>query len=153
MKGLSLLGALIVLGLPLPAQEPRSAGGQKVLGIGGLFFRARGPAALARWYGEASGGCAHTIQLRRAALAARSWTDRFRSIPRHHGLFRRARPRVDGQLPGTGSCRHSPAATGQRDRGGRDRKSTRLNSSHSQISYAVFCLKKKKNKKNIMNNM
>src|SRR5438270_2118182 len=27
----------------------------------------------------------------------------------------------------------------------KDRKSTRLNSSHSQISYAVFCLKKKKN--------
>src|SRR6266478_6013525 len=30
----------------------------------------------------------------------------------------------------------------------RDRKSTRLNSSHSQISYAVFCLKKKKKNKN-----
>src|SRR2546430_8914910 len=30
-----------------------------------------------------------------------------------------------------------------------DRKSTRLNSSHSQISYAVFCLKKKKNKHTI----
>src|SRR2546427_4655978 len=30
-------------------------------------------------------------------------------------------------------------------RGSQDRKSTRLNSSHSQISYAVFCLKKKKN--------
>src|SRR2546421_5967862 len=30
--------------------------------------------------------------------------------------------------------------------GGRDRKSTRLNSSHDQISYAVFCLKKKKTK-------
>src|SRR2546427_1913561 len=30
-----------------------------------------------------------------------------------------------------------------------DRKSTRLNSSHSQISYAVFCLKKKKNKNRI----
>src|SRR5256885_6374582 len=29
-----------------------------------------------------------------------------------------------------------------------DRKSTRLNSSHLVISYAVFCLKKKKNKKN-----
>src|SRR2546430_15957805 len=29
------------------------------------------------------------------------------------------------------------------DRGHEDRKSTRLNSSHSQISYAVFCLKKK----------
>src|SRR5688572_31621412 len=33
---------------------------------------------------------------------------------------------------------------------GSDRKSTRLNSSHSQISYAVFCLKKKKKK--IINN-
>src|SRR5688572_31211368 len=31
--------------------------------------------------------------------------------------------------------------------GSGDRKSTRLNSSHSQISYAVFCLKKKKKKK------
>src|SRR5438270_13357067 len=31
-----------------------------------------------------------------------------------------------------------------------DRKSTRLNSSHSQISYAVFCLKKKKKRKNSM---
>src|SRR2546427_7698811 len=31
-------------------------------------------------------------------------------------------------------------------RGRPDRKSTRLNSSHSQISYAVFCLKKKKKK-------
>src|SRR5687768_17983019 len=30
----------------------------------------------------------------------------------------------------------------------RDRKSTRLNSSHGYISYAVFCLKKKKKKKN-----
>src|SRR2546427_4322788 len=36
-----------------------------------------------------------------------------------------------------------PSLTG-RSRG--DRKSTRLNSSHSQISYAVFCLKKKKDK-------
>src|SRR2546430_7525260 len=31
------------------------------------------------------------------------------------------------------------------DAAGADRKSTRLNSSHSQISYAVFCLKKKNN--------
>src|SRR2546430_12800179 len=37
-----------------------------------------------------------------------------------------------------------PSATG-----GPDRKSTRLNSSHSQISYAVFCLKKKKQQKTI----
>src|SRR5688572_32735192 len=33
---------------------------------------------------------------------------------------------------------------------GRDRKSTRLNSSHSQISYAVFCLKKKIHHYNIL---
>src|SRR3712207_7069307 len=32
-------------------------------------------------------------------------------------------------------------------RAGRDRKSTRLNSSHANISYAVFCLKKKKKKR------
>src|SRR2546427_3331007 len=38
------------------------------------------------------------------------------------------------------------AAPGQAGRH-RDRKSTRLNSSHSQISYAVFCLKKKKTRK------
>jgi predicted enzyme related to lactoylglutathione lyase len=50
MKGWSLLGALIVLALPLSAQEPGSAGREKVLGIGGLFFRARDPAALALWY-------------------------------------------------------------------------------------------------------
>src|SRR2546430_11444523 len=31
-----------------------------------------------------------------------------------------------------------------------DRKSTRLNSSHSQISYAVFCLKKKKQSKDLL---
>src|SRR2546430_7091739 len=31
-----------------------------------------------------------------------------------------------------------------------DRKSTRLNSSHSQISYAVFCLKKKKKTRNTL---
>src|SRR2546430_9685958 len=37
-------------------------------------------------------------------------------------------------------------STDVRDGAGLDRKSTRLNSSHSQISYAVFCLKKKKQK-------
>src|SRR2546430_11490124 len=34
-----------------------------------------------------------------------------------------------------------------------DRKSTRLNSSHSQISYAVFCLKKKKKSNTLKKNM
>src|SRR2546430_17468666 len=40
-------------------------------------------------------------------------------------------------------CRFPPISIGYL---GSDRKSTRLNSSHSQISYAVFCLKKKKTK-------
>ena len=50
MKALPLLAALVVAGLPLAAQEPAGAGQEKVLGIGGLFFRARDPAPLARWY-------------------------------------------------------------------------------------------------------
>src|SRR2546429_4846815 len=62
-------------------------------------------------------------------------------------LFRSWRARGD-----RGERRAGAAATGRpvvrRARGGRepaqDRKSTRLNSSHGYISYAVFCLKKKK---------
>src|SRR2546427_8738469 len=42
------------------------------------------------------------------------------------------------------------AAGGQQCRGVQDRKSTRLNSSHSQISYAVFCLKKKKKQSDVL---
>src|SRR2546430_3980183 len=42
------------------------------------------------------------------------------------------------------SYARSPEANLARDKL-QDRKSTRLNSSHSQISYAVFCLKKKRN--------
>src|SRR5688572_31399137 len=51
-------------------------------------------------------------------------------------LARRGVPEHLGDMPG---------AIGVVDQ--QDRKSTRLNSSHSQISYAVFCLKKKKKKK------
>src|SRR5258708_24537463 len=47
-------------------------------------------------------------------------------------------------LPVTSCAMAGPAAS----RAKRDRKSTRLNSSHQIISYAVFCLKKKKTKKN-----
>src|SRR2546430_7072677 len=46
----------------------------------------------------------------------------------------------DDRLAAIG-CRVDDRAVGLH--GGADRKSTRLNSSHSQISYAVFCLKKK----------
>src|SRR2546430_13678268 len=44
-----------------------------------------------------------------------------------------------------GSPRLPPAGARRRGRPRLDRKSTRLNSSHSQNSYAVFCLEKKKN--------
>src|SRR2546422_3203911 len=53
--------------------------------------------------------------------------------PRHHHQARRpAAQHADAGAPGSGKA---------------DRKSTRLNSSHGYISYAVFCLKKKKTKK------
>src|SRR2546430_14672924 len=44
---------------------------------------------------------------------------------------------------GTGSPPTPGSRPGSDHRAPKDRKSTRLNSSHSQISYAVFCLKKK----------
>src|SRR2546427_9071726 len=50
----------------------------------------------------------------------------------YYVLYRSVLAAVRGQLQGWGKLQ--------------DRKSTRLNSSHSQISYAVFCLKKKKKK-------
>src|SRR5260221_14313297 len=43
-------------------------------------------------------------------------------------------------------CRQSAAGASPAARWAGDRKSTRLNSSHTVISYAVFCLKKKKKK-------
>src|SRR2546430_7193368 len=57
----------------------------------------------------------------------------------------RRRRRFLSHAPPLAQCRGSSAATHAETN--RDRKSTRLNSSHSQISYAVFCLKKKKKTK------
>src|SRR5688572_31302986 len=57
-----------------------------------------------------------------------------------------------GECPRTRGTHDRLAFNGFEDRqagkGPADRKSTRLNSSHSQISYAVFCLKKKKKREN-----
>src|SRR2546430_15586724 len=56
-------------------------------------------------------------------------------------------PPVRGLRPHAGNGDHERPAQireAEADRLRQDRKSTRLNSSHSQISYAVFCLKKKK---------
>src|SRR5688572_31497573 len=65
-------------------------------------------------------------------------------IEQLHLVVRGAIGTVDGGAGGgAGECpRGRGSAVG--DTRGSDRKSTRLNSSHSQISYAVFCLKKKK---------
>src|SRR5688572_32732813 len=50
------------------------------------------------------------------------------------------------RAPGSRRVPPLPPPGNRAPSGRRDRKSTRLNSSHSQISYAVFCLKKKKKK-------
>src|SRR5436309_8914508 len=75
------------------------------------------------------------------------YTTLFRSrdrLGRVHGRrSRRARSRP--ALPARSDGRLRPARAGRagRERARRDRKSTRLNSSHVKNSYAVFCLKKK----------
>src|SRR5690606_41654008 len=74
--------------------------------------------------------------------------------PSHTGRDRRTRREVavaSGGLEQATASAFGPHACRDRPRrrgvcpAGEDRKSTRLNSSHVKISYAVFCLKKKKN--------
>src|SRR2546430_7600032 len=61
-----------------------------------------------------------------------------RAAPHPGGIVEAERTAVPGEVHRDGVARDAGLRAGQ------DRKSTRLNSSHSQISYAVFCLKKKK---------
>src|SRR3712207_7337738 len=51
---------------------------------------------------------------------------------------------IVGEVAGEGAHQRAAAALGAQRGVHLDRKSTRLNSSHANISYAVFCLKKKK---------
>src|SRR5256885_7070638 len=69
------------------------------------------------------------------------YTTLFRSL-----LLRRHAHGPDGRGPGhcAGHGAVAPVTRPRCAEGGTDRKSTRLNSSHLVISYAVFCLKKKK---------
>src|SRR5690242_21307192 len=83
------------------------------------------------------------------------YTTLFRSAaslrpPREAGGGARAGPSLDGNVAGLagrgrgGGDDHPPRHGPFHLSGKGDRKSTRLNSSHMSISYAVFCLKKKK---------
>src|SRR5437870_10982831 len=65
--------------------------------------------------------------------------------PRGGGAERDREQHHDGDEKPTAGDRYSAEAEPR----GRDRKSTRLNSSHVAISYAVFCLKKKTTQKNL----
>src|SRR5258708_31763232 len=71
------------------------------------------------------------------------YTTLFRSVGRSEAA------RAAGEHPGGVGRRVRPDSRRSRPRRARssDRKSTRLNSSHQIISYAVFCLKKKKKKR------
>src|SRR2546430_13650216 len=72
------------------------------------------------------------------------YTTLFRSLQ----CAEQKRPRADGRIEHGDAAEIGPrigrVAVVQPALRGQDRKSTRLNSSHSQISYAVFCLKKKR---------
>src|SRR2546430_13543716 len=69
------------------------------------------------------------------------YTTLFRS--RERLLARGRSERLDAHSQGPDRARDARPSGGRGTGERRDRKSTRLNSSHSQISYAVFCLKKK----------
>src|SRR3712207_7322983 len=80
------------------------------------------------------------------------YTTLFRSRRRRRVLLREAVPEAPPRVGGHGAAERGleghqllpvPGPPDARV-GGQDRKSTRLNSSHANISYAVFCLKKKK---------
>src|SRR3712207_8682794 len=78
------------------------------------------------------------------------YTTLFRSQPadvgRADGQHRRLEAGLDGDAVGVlrpAAAGGGGAAAGRHQPRLRDRKSTRLNSSHANISYAVFCLKKK----------
>src|SRR3712207_8496762 len=74
---------------------------------------------------------------------SKGWDERQRTDDDHHADQQRdEQGRVCGQCSRTGG--HERFVR-QRARDRQDRKSTRLNSSHANISYSVFCLKKKKN--------
>src|SRR5207249_3893148 len=111
--------------------------------------------------GRPSGGLSRSTQ-----AEGSEWRNTFRNVephPRSFKIFRQCvfpgrRFRANARRLGAGDAVQGALSGRQvllRDGGkahwirSRDRKSTRLNSSHVSISYAVFCLKKKKKNKEI----
>lgn len=76
---------------------------EKVLGVGGLFFRAKDPVSLGRWYKEHLRHCSHPCQLGGPSLEDRGWCHRLQPFPGDKPLLRRPQADVDGQLPGARS--------------------------------------------------
>src|SRR2546422_3618168 len=86
-----------------------------------------------------------------ACHSANSFTFVPEESPRDtNGLPARAiRRNASAAVAARATCAGSVAGPTMANRLATDRKSTRLNSSHGYISYAVFCLKKKKKKTNV----
>src|SRR2546422_728492 len=108
-----------------------------------LLATRRRPSALARaaLWALTSPGTSRTVYALARMLRATG-------IPRRLAGWGRLRFAM-GMLAATKPTRNAKRGTRNR-RAGPDRKSTRLNSSHGYISYAVFCLKKKKDRRSVL---
>src|SRR5256886_386740 len=101
-----------------------------------------------------TGACSHRLLLQRRSQV---WTPELQRRSQAEGQADQERQRKiekqDSQIGARGKRQVAGRfAEDHVDQPRRDRKSTRLNSSHSQISYAVFCLKKKKISKQTSDN-
>src|SRR5206468_9594921 len=124
-----------------PPDDPRDLGPDPPEGLidAGAWIDARHRDA-----GRGAGATCDTVARPLRDRAPARPADRWRRSERG-GRLRpaRAHSRLDFRASGQPVGRAGPPGA-RRSRSRLDRKSTRLNSSHDQISYAVFCLKKKK---------
>src|SRR5207249_9738302 len=128
----------------------RQGGRNRGLGTAG----AHGDIRPARDGGAHPADPGHVSESRRRQAKAASHEDSRGDEDAHRRGGGSPRQRGGPACQGTCECRRERHRVSGRDRQDheprgdrRDRKSTRLNSSHVSISYAVFCLKKKKNNK------
>src|SRR5436305_4036583 len=145
---------------------------KRVTGIGGIFFKAKDPKALQAWYKrhleidvQAWGGAAFhwtdgegkpvagttvwsigSAQSDQFAPSTATFMVNYR-VEDLHALVKVLREEGCNVLEKIDDSEYGKFAWVIDQEGNKDRKSTRLNSSHVRISYAVFCLKKKKKNK------